>query len=196
MIAIGIISEDETDCATVRVLVRRIIDAPSGRGVAIKSRYPSSGGCGKLRRDAAKYMKDLERTGCTSVILVHDLDRDPATSELNDEAALRGKLAAIDVPRRIHRHICIPIEEIEAWFWSDQDVLDLVGKGHAKASGAPHAIRQPKEALRRLSAQAHYKPVYSTNENPRLAEALNLSRCAERCPAFRELRLFVLQTCA
>lgn len=193
MSAIGVIGEDETDCATVAVLIRRIIDAPAGRGIAVKKKYPPSGGSGKVRRDAAKYMRELERSGCGAVVLVHDLDRAPVSGELNDEATLRRKLEAIDVPRDLLRHICIPIEEIEAWFWSDHGVLDLVGKGQGKASPAPHTIRSPKEALRRLSGRAHHKPVYSTNDNPRLAEALDLARCAAVCPAFRALREFVLQ---
>ncbi|WP_199694087.1 hypothetical protein [Sorangium cellulosum] len=89
------------------------------------------------------------------------------------------------------RCICIPIEEIEAWFWSDQAVLDDIGKGCGKASASPYNIIKPKEALRNLSVRAHRKAIYSTNDNPRLARMLDIDICAKRCESFRALRLFV-----
>lgn len=191
MTAIGIVGEDETDCKTVAVLLGRIIDAPAGKGIAIKTRYPARGGCGQLRRKATTFLGDLVRAGCSATVFVHDLDRNPATGNLNDEAKLRSELAAIAAPPGLTLHFCIPVEEIEAWFWSDQDLLDVVGHGRGRASTSPHTIRQPKEQLQRLSRHAHHKLVYSTNHNPELARKLNLDLCARHCPAFRELRSFV-----
>ncbi|WP_437877536.1 DUF4276 family protein [Sorangium sp. So ce513] len=193
MSAIGVLGEDETDCHTVAELIRRIVDAPVGRGVAIKRQYPPTGGCSMLRRKLASYARALVRDGCTAVIVVHDLDRNPSNGELNDINELRTRiereLAKID--DSVHRCICIPVEEIEAWFWSDQAVLDDVAKGHGKASISPHNICKPKELLRGLSAKAHRKAVYSTNENPRLARILDLDICAKYCESFRMLRTFV-----
>src|SRR5690349_913875 len=124
MTAIGILGEHETDCKTIAVLVRRIVP----REIGIQQRAPISGGCGALRRRAAGFMKDLARAGCSAIVLVHDLDLDPDTNYHNDEPSLRAKLERISAPSGVHRLICIPIEELEAWFWSDQKVLDLVGK--------------------------------------------------------------------
>lgn len=74
--------------------------------------------------------------------------------------------------------------------------LHMIGRGLAKPSTSPHAIRQPKEALQRLSRRAHNKCVYSTNDNTLLAEKLDLDLCAQRCPALGDLRGFVQQVLA
>lgn len=192
MSAIGVMGEDRTDCETIKVLLRRMI--PNTLGIPM--RCPPRGGCAALRRAAATYMKELERAGCVAVVLVHDLDRNPLNDELNHEPRLRATLGAISVPPGLERLLCIPVEELEAWFWSDQGVIDRVGKGHGKASPSPHSIRQPKEALTALSARAHRKPVYSTNMNKELAASLDLDLCAERCPSFRDLRTFAVRVAA
>ena len=155
------------------------------REIGIAKRNPPSGraGCAALRKAAKTYM-------CTAVILLHDLDLSRENNELNDEGRLRARLAAIPVPSGIDRLICIPVEELEAWFWADQNVLDRVGPG-GKASASPHLIKRPKEQLRDLSWRAHRKYSYATTRNPELAEFLDLELCARRCPSFAELRAFV-----
>ena len=87
--------------------------------------------------------------------------------------------------------MCIPVEEIEAWFWADQRVVQRVGRGEGKAHASPHQIRSPKEELMRLSATAGGKRRYSQNQNGELAELLDLEVCAARCPAFAELLAFI-----
>lgn len=192
MTAIGVLGEDATDCKTISVILRRIIP----KEVGVQRRAPPKGGCAALRRAAEAYMKDLVRGGCSAIVLVHDLDLDAANSQLNCEPTLRAHLNTIAVPSGAERLICIPVEELEAWFWADQVVLDKVGRGHGKAERWPQQhVRKPKEALRNLSAKAHHKPVYSTNDNHELAEILNLELCAERCPSFRDLLLFARRTC-
>lgn len=37
---------------------------------------------------------------------------------MNDEARLTRELTAIPVPRGLERLICIPVEEVEAWFFT------------------------------------------------------------------------------
>ena len=182
---IGLIAEDRTDCETLVVLIRRVAEVQIGI-----DQYPADG-CGALRRKAAKWLALMASDGCEAAVLVHDLDRDPNNHELNDEGALRQRLADIAVPKGLRRLICVPVEELEAWFWSDPALIERVGRGRGKASTSPHSIRQPKEQLQRLSAEANGKPRYNTNHNAELARSLDLERCASRCPAFRELRDFV-----
>jgi hypothetical protein len=186
--AIGIMGEDETDVLTLRTILRRMIP----REVGIERRNPPRGraGCAALRKAAKTYMKELHAAGCHAVILLHALDLSGATNELNDEGRLRARLAAIPVPEGLARLICIPVEELEAWFWSDQNVLDKIGPG-GKASASPHTIKRPKEQLRDLSWRAHRKYNYATTQNPGLAEILDLELCARRCPSFAALREFV-----
>jgi hypothetical protein len=186
----GILAEDTTDCDALAILVRNIA-GPATIGVKTQS----FGGCARLRQKAAPTMKLLAREGCAAVIVVHDLDRDPQNGELNDEAALRRQLEDIEVPRALSRLICIPVEELEAWFWSDPAVLALVSPG-AKEHVSPHLLRQPKEKLIALSRGDNKKARYSTVMNKTLAAKLNLDLCASRCAAFRHLRDFVRQTIA
>lgn len=189
MNAIGIIGEDDTDVRTVKVLLRRILPDSIG----IRTRAPATGGCARMRRCAAMFMRELVNGGCNALVIVHDLDLNPENNQLNSIEALRQQLNKIPYPQNAERLICIPVEELEAWFWSDQDILDHVGRGGAKAALHPHSIRKPKEELRRLSAKFHRKPVYSTNMNEELAAKLNIQICAERCESFKQLHNFVVR---
>jgi Domain of unknown function (DUF4276) len=123
-------------------------------------------------------------------IIVHDLDRNPENDALNDEVKLRKTLEASssDVTNKC---ICIPIEEIEAWFWSDKEVVHHIGQGKGNARANPHLISQPKEKLIELSKGENRKPRYSTNMNVELAEMLDLEICADRCPSFKDLVEFL-----
>jgi hypothetical protein len=89
------------------------------------------------------------------------------------------------------KHICIPVEEMEAWFWSDPGVVRYVGQGKGKANENPHQIRSPKEELLKLSRSENRKPRYSTNMNVELAAMLNLELCSQRCPSFKNLLRFL-----
>ena len=111
-------------------------------------------------------------------------DSDQATP--HHHSACHGHCIA--VPSGLTSLICIPVEELEAWFWSDPAIVEEIGRGKGKAHPSPHLIAKPKEALIRLSMAGDKKPRYSTNDNPRLAEKLALDVCAGRCRAFRELR--------
>jgi Domain of unknown function (DUF4276) len=124
-------------------------------------------------------------------VLLHDLDRNSKNGELNDEPSLRHELEAIAVPRSLSRLVCIPVEELEAWFWADPKVVEKVGRGKGKAHATPHSIKRPKEALMRLSSGENRKNRYTTNDNKRLAELLDLQLCAKRCASFRTLAEFI-----
>lgn len=180
---VGVIAEDETDGQTLRTLIKRL------RGSETKVLTRSDNGCSAIPRKGARWVNDLVRSGCDAIIVVHDLDRDP-NGQLRSEAVLRGCLLEITGPDR-RRHVCIPIEELEAWFWADPKVLELVARRPMAAAPHPERLRQPKEALIKLSRDAGRKPRYATNDNPKLAEVLDLGLCAQRCPAFHALRDFV-----
>lgn len=182
--AIGILAEDATDGETVKILIQRLRPDCS-----VKTRQ--GGGCGEIRRKGAAWAKDLVHLGCTALVIACDLDRDEQ-GRLCDEAALRRRLESVAWPGSLRRHLCIAIEEIEAWFWTDQALLDRIGSpGAACAHHQPRRIPQPKEALIRLSRDGRQRPRYATTENPRLARDLDLHACAARCPEFRALRDFV-----
>ncbi|MBD2500736.1 DUF4276 family protein [Anabaena azotica] len=183
---IALIAEDDTDCDTIRKIVHRVL----GKNTRTKSW--ASKGSSTLKRKLSAKLKVMSNEGCNAFIIVHDLDRNPQNNSLNDEAKLRETLeSAASKFQNINKHICIPIEELEAWFWSDPDVIKYVGRGKGEANLNPHLITKPKESLIRLSIGENRKPRYSTNMNAELAEKLNLELCSERCPSFKELLKFL-----
>lgn len=184
--SIALIGEDETDCNTVRKIVHRVL----GQNVGTKKW--ASRGSGILKRKLKAQLKNLSSKGCNAFIIIHDLDRNPLNNSLNDEAKLRRDLEDLSskLPEST-KHICIPIEELEAWFWSDPKVVKYVGKTRGKAHPNPHQIAKPKEKLIALSVGENRKPRYSTNMNVELAEKLNLDICSKCCPSFKELLCFL-----
>jgi len=194
---VGILAEDRTDADTIGVLVRRIAadaGAPSG-ALGLKARF--GGGCAQLRSKARVWMEQLVAVDeCSALILVHDLDRNPSNGQLRDEAELRHLLTQIPAPASVPPHICIPIEELEAWFFACERVLSEIRRNPTPAHPSPHTIARPKERLLELSKGSNRKPRHSTNDNPRYAGLLELHACARRCPAFRALSGFVVELLA
>lgn len=183
---IALIAEDDTDCDTIRKIVHRVL------GTNTRIKPWASKGCSTLRRKLSAKLKAMSGEGCNAFVILHDLDRNPQNNSLNDEAKLRETLeaAACEV-KDIHKHICIPIEELEAWFWSDPEVIKHIGRGKGEAKANPNLITKPKEQLIKLSIGENRKPRYSTNMNVELAEILNLELCSDRCPSFNSLLTFL-----
>ena len=119
---IGIIAEDDTDCDTVREIIHRVI------GSNIGTKKWASKGCGTLKRKLKAHLQEMSNVGCNAVIIIHDLDRNPQNDSLNNEVELFKTLEKLaSNVKSIHNHICIPIEELEAWFWCDPKVINHVG---------------------------------------------------------------------
>lgn len=189
-VRIGILAEDETDCDALGTLIKRVAAEVTPANVGVDKHWLK--GCSRLRKKARSKLSAIAEDGCVAAILVHDLDRNPANNMLNDEATLRSTLESIEVPHGLKRLICIPVEELEAWFWADPDVIAYVGQGQGRSVTSPHVIQRPKERLIALSRGANQRPRYSTNDNDNLATRLNLALCATRCSSFRLLRDFVV----
>ncbi len=180
----GVIAEDDSDFRVARVIIHRL----GGERLTIRRRVTN--GCSKLDQKLGIWQSQLVDEGCNALIVLRDLDRNVLNS-LNDEGALRRRLEQAEVPTGVSRLICIPIEELEAWFWSDPKVVQTVGRGQGKASASPHRIARPKEELIRLSMKASGRPLHSSNDNEKLAQILDLDLCAQRCVSFRNFRNFV-----
>jgi hypothetical protein len=193
---LGIIAEDNSDCDALIVLIRRML--PTERDQRPGFRKLATKGCCRNHTKADATMRMWHRDGVQGVIIVHDLDRSSSSNTLNDEADLRQRLEQATANAPCQRLICIPVEEIEAWFWCDQAVLDRVAgePNKAKARPEPHLVVRPKEALERLSQGLNRKPRYDTSVNAELAGILNIDLCTARCRAFAELRTFVGQFAA
>jgi len=183
---IALIAEDATDCNTVRKIIHRVL------GTQVSTKLWASKGCSTLKGKLSAKLALLSKEGCNAFVIIHDLDRNPQNNSLNDEAKLRNRLEAITYEiQAINKHICIPIEELEAWFWSDPVVVKHIGQGKGKAHPHPDILIQPKEQLKNLSIGENRKPRYSTNMNVELADMLNLDFCSARCPSFKYLLNFL-----
>lgn len=183
---IALIAEDDTDCEAVRKIVHRVL------GTNARTKRWASKGCSTLKRKLPAKLKAMANEGCNAFIIVHDLDRNPQNNTLNNEVKLREALETVSSEfEDINKHICIPIEELEAWFWSDPDVIKYIGRGKGEAKKNPHLITKPKEELIKLSIGENRKPRYSTDMNAELAEMLNLNLCSARCPSFKDLLRFL-----
>ncbi len=141
-------------------------------------------------------MQEFSDKGYDAVILLHDLDRWKELGVHKDRESLYQKLANIPVPSNIKQFICIPIEELEAWFWCDQNIIDKLARGKSKEKphSSPHKIVKPKEKLIELSGK-YGRPFYDTNMNKELAAILDLELCSQTCPAFQGLKDFILSLC-
>lgn len=177
----GVLVEDATDGDALRVIIQRRL------GLGVKVKAHSGKGCARLRAKAEPWLRQLALCGFERVILLHDLDRNPENNALRDIVKLTEELSSIVVPAGIVRLICIPVEEMEAWFWSDESVVKIVGRGTGTAHPSPHNIASPKEELMRLSRASNGTPRYSTIDNANLAKTLNFEICAGRCESFRQL---------
>lgn len=190
-VRVGILAEDRTDYETIAALVRRIAaKGGAGRGdLGLRGRY--GGGCSNLRKKARVWTEELVDGGCDAIILVHDLDRNQLTGLLNDESSLRQALEKIPMATGVARLVCVPVQEIEAWFFACQQTMRAIGGAATRAHPSPHLIVDPKEKLIELSRGANRKPRFATNDNPRYAEGLSLDDCARACGSFRDLAAFV-----
>lgn len=182
---IGIIAEDNSDFESVKVLINRI----SSKRLSYKKAIGN--GCGRLKRKAIDYSIDLEKRGCDTLILFHDLDRNSYT-KLKDELEIKLKDSPID-----KKLICIPIEELEAWFLSDPEAIKSVFnlRKTPKTIGTPETINSPKEFLaEQVEKLSDKERVYiNTKHNEKLANKLSIDLAKKRCSSFKHLHDFVKQ---
>ncbi|MDR2631862.1 MAG: DUF4276 family protein [Spirochaetaceae bacterium] len=166
---IGIITEDKTDADCVKILVKRI----SNDRVVSKGMGVGGGGNMFNVKKMTRFTQSLFAAGCTHLLVVHDLDRNRTTNELNDEKQLRVRLENALIHNPITRKtIIVPIEELEAWLLSDQ-------------YPHPQTISNPKNELRKLNCN------YRTSDNAKIAGKINIDDITQKCPSFIPLQEFL-----
>jgi len=131
-LVLGVLGEDRNDCDVLHTLIQRIVAERNVPTEKLKVHKRGQNGCATLRRKAEPWMRELAERGCRSVIIIHDRDR-------NDETQLRQRLSGLAVPAGVQRHVCIPVEEIEAWFFSCGAAMHLV----SPERGGSRSTRRP-----------------------------------------------------
>ena len=182
--AIGIIAEDDSDFESIKILTQRIANKEN-----LTFKKFTSNGCGKLRRKCRDYAINLKTKGCNMLLVVHDLDRNKHSALLND---LKNKLNPTPIGNYL---ICIPVEELEAWFLSDARTLKNIYSFSAepKIKGGPETIASPKEELGKIVEKSSNKQkVYlNTKHNSVIAEKINIDLINLKCPSFKPFYDFV-----
>ncbi|TSC60263.1 MAG: Uncharacterized protein LiPW15_141 [Parcubacteria group bacterium LiPW_15] len=182
---IGIIAEDESDFESSKILIRRLTKKKN-----LDFRKSLANGCGRLKRKAPTFAVDLKNRGCDLLILMHDLDK-------NNLEKLRTELGKLLRGNPFPKYfVCIPIEEIEAWFLSDPATIKKVFKlkRTPKVGDEPESIDSPKEKLGEYvySCSGNEKKYINTHHNAQLASQVSLDLIRKKCGAFNELCNFIL----
>jgi len=183
--SIGIIAEDKSDVEASKHLIKRIIKKDN-----MPFKHFVGDGCGKIRRKALDWSNALHTRGCDLLILIHDLDRNELIKLQND---LDNTLRTTKIANRI---VCIPTEEMEAWFLSDpeglKDAMSL--KKTPKISNNPESIPSPKERLEEIvyinsNKERNY---LNTKHNSTLAKSLSIDLMKTKCPSFNKLYQYLV----
>jgi hypothetical protein len=180
---IGIIAEDDSDVDSIKVLMKRIAQTE-----ALSVKKFVGRGCGKIRRKSKSWAEMLKSKGCSSLILIHDLDR-------NNLGKLKRQIEQSITPCPIEKYlICIPVEEMEAWWLSDPQAIQKALKLATlpKVSDHPERINSPKEFIGGLVKKcSENKKIYlNTKHNEMIAAALDIEK-AMRCESFISFYDFV-----
>lgn len=182
---IGIIAEDDSDFESSKILIKKIIK----KNISFKKIVTN--GCGSLQRKLFSHAVTLKNRGCDLLIVFHDLDKNRLVElKYNLEKKLNGN------PFNSY-FVCIPVEEIEAWFLSDPESIKKTFRLNKlpKIKGTPEGVSSPKEKL------GEYVRIYSNNQalylntkhNSKLADNSLIDNIKQKCKSFKELVDF-LQT--
>lgn len=183
---IGIIAEDDSDVECIKHIVLR--NHP-GRKIGFKKFVGH--GCGKISRKANAWAEIFKKQGCNAIILIHDLDR-------NEKEVLYKKICKAFLPSPIKKYcICIPIEELEAWLLSDENAFKAIFniKSILRLPQHPESIKSPKEYISKIvrSATENKVDYLNTKHNEKLAKIIDLNKIESKCPAYNELKTFIIK---
>jgi hypothetical protein len=183
---VGLIAEDESDIEALKELLKRITGKPN-----IGFKHFVGRGCGKIKRKADEWAKQLKQRGCKVLIVVHDLDK-------NNHDDLFKFIHASLHPFVINETlISIPIEEMEAWFLSDEMGLKkaLKLKKTTKVFYHPEKIISPKEVLgKEIEKASNDTKIYlNVKHNSIIAKTIDIDIMKAKCKSFKKLYEFAVE---
>jgi hypothetical protein len=182
---IGIIAEDNSDVAAIKVIINKLSPSSTNKYHKFAGR-----GCGSLRKKAKSWAGTLLELGCQVLVIAHDLDSGDY-DELHDYLVE----TASGVPFK-HTIICIPIQELEAWFLGENQAINRTYpslKDRFPIIKNPERIQSPKEHLGRLLKKLSSNRIeYITAHNERIAQNLDLPIVYSTCSSFEKFQNDVL----
>ena len=180
----GILGENESDVATLKILVRRLAGDES-----LRIKVKGYGGAAEMLRKGARELRSLQSAGCLRFIVCHDADGpDPAPKR-------RLVTERIVNPSGVGKNCCIvvPVQELEAWILADIEcAFKIFSSWRPDPIAYPEGISSPKEHLEKLSCHGKHRPRYGhATHNEKIATYLDLDKVRKKCPAFKVLDDFV-----
>ena len=161
---LGIIAEDKSDVAVLRELTLTLL-----RPRKVGFKHFVGHGCGKLRRKCRAWAEILVRSGCQSIVLVHDLDHN---KEVDLRRELETAIANINARSSV---VLIPVRELEAWLLYDANALRLAfnGRSRPRLARDPQLLADPKVTLRDVVWRAFKREYVNTIHNERIAKRID-----------------------
>jgi len=180
----GILGEDKSDVATLKVLIRKLANDKS---VSIKTKGYC--GCGEMLRKGGKQLKLFAKLGCNRLIVCYDADNEKQTNRYQEVVKNIIKKSGLTGLEKEIICIVIPVQEIEAWILADiEAVAHIFENWHPKPISKPESIDSPKEYLEKLSRDAKKRPRYNhATHNEKVVQYLDLDKVIEKCPSFNSL---------
>ncbi len=184
MSIIGIIAEDKCDVDVIAELVSKIVP-----GKRFSTKHFLGHGCGKIKGKCFIWAQVLKNRGCSTLILLQDLDE-------HEYSVLHRKLSAelrnCALPKNI---VIIPIREIEAWLLSDNQAIRRAMKliNNIAEISNPEEIIDPKRKLNEIVylKSGRTKRYLNTAHNKKIAAELELEN-VRKCSSFIPLERFIL----
>jgi hypothetical protein len=186
MIKIGIIAEDNSDVEVIKVLLAKFKKTST-----FSVRSFVGNGCGKIRNKCGVWAQQLHLRGCHALLVVHDLDR---RSSRDLRESLSAALISCPIGKRA---IIIPVEEIEAWLFTDAHAIRHAFslKKLPKVPANPESVASPKEKLQALiwRDSGKTKRYINTVHNEVIAKHSSIPSL-RKCLAFRLFERFVVES--
>lgn len=181
---VGLIAEDISDIEVVDEIIKKI--QPQ---IKYSIKYFIGHGCGKIRGKCFQWAGFLKAKGCSTLIVVHDLDQNELKG-LNTK--LSQALANCSISKNV---IVIPIREIEAWLISDSLAIQTAMKLREKIPVIPNPeeLIDPKKKLGEIIylRSGKTKRYINSAHNRKIAAELDLDN-VRRCASFLPLEKFIL----
>jgi hypothetical protein len=185
----GIIAEDNSDIACLKILIKRLANNDS-----LMIKHKGFKGCANMLRDGWKELKAYNELGYI-VNFVVCYDKDSSKGQTRYEEVI-NKIIKPSGIKKDKNKICIliPTQEIEAWILADIKSISKVITSWQPEQNfpSPENIDSPKEKLIQLSRKDKPKPLYTpTRDNEKIMQYLDLDILKKKCPSFVELAQFV-----
>lgn len=187
----GIIAEDNSDCDTLKVLVKRL----SGDS---KPRFTTKGfkGGGNLMKFGDRELRQFkDKKGCNRFIICHDADGPPSKVAGKYQEMVKKVVKPASVYDN-ENNVCIliPVQELETWILADHNAIKKVIKkwSHKQNYNQPEQVANPKEVIEKASRISGKRPLFThALHNTKVAEHLNLEIVKKKCPSFAVLADFI-----